>query len=205
MTETTQEQQSEKDLSQTKNETIQPKEECKKSLLNFSNDQFNVNRRLIPEGVDASSYVLKKVFGTDRSSIMSEMITASVNALPGIHKQDRKESAMNLIMHSLEEIAPKDIIEARLAILETVLFTTGLNYLKYAEAQDRIPQAEHYLKHATKLLRLHNEVIEVLNKHRRGGEQKVIVQHVNVNQGGKAAIMTGSFEAGGGGKRNSEG
>ena len=37
-------------------------------------------------------------------------------------------------------------------------------------------------------IRLHNETIETLSRYRRGGEQKVTVQHVNVNDGGKAII-----------------
>jgi len=54
------------------------------------------------------------------------------------------------------------------------------------------------MKSAIKLLRLHNETIEALSRYRRGGEQKVVVQHVNVNNGGQAIV--GNVEARGGGK-----
>jgi len=37
--------------------------------------------------------------------------------------------------------------------------------------------ADHYGNKAIKLLRLHNETIEALNRYRRGGEQKVTVTH----------------------------
>lgn len=43
-----------------------------------------------------------------------------------------------------------------------------------------IPQAEFHTKTAIKLLRLHNETIEALCRYRRKGEQRVVVQHVNV-------------------------
>ncbi len=39
-----------------------------------------------------------------------------------------------------------------------------------------------------KLLRLHNETTKAAARYRRKGEQKVVVQHVNVNDGGKAII-----------------
>lgn len=52
------------------------------------------------------------------------------------------------------------------------------------------------MKCATKLLRLHNETVEAINKYRRGGEQRVVVQHVQVNEGGKA-IVGGVLNGGG--------
>jgi len=53
---------------------------------------------------------------------------------------------------------------------------------------ERYDTSNHYGNLAIKLLRLHNETIETLGRYRRGGEQKVTVQHVNVNEGGKAII-----------------
>jgi hypothetical protein len=56
-----------------------------------------------------------------------------------------------------------------------------------------------------KLLRLHNETIEILDRYRRRGGQTVVVQHqhVQVNDGGRAIIGTQMME-GGGSKLKSE-
>jgi hypothetical protein len=43
---------------------------------------------------------------------------------------------------------------------------------------------------AVKLLRTYAAQVEALGRLRRGGEQRVIVQHVNVNQGGPAIVGT---------------
>ena len=75
-----------------------------------------------------------------------------------------------------------------------------MHYLKLAGAENMIPQAEHYMKNAIKLLRLHNETVEAINRHRRGGSQKVIVQHVNVEGGSQAIVNNGDMITGGGGK-----
>ena len=40
-------------------------------------------------------------------------------------------------------------------------------------------------------------MVDTLTRYRRKGEQKVIVQHANVNDGGKAIV--GNFQNGGGG------
>ncbi len=41
---------------------------------------------------------------------------------------------------------------------------------------------------ATKLLRTYTAQIDALARLRRGGEQRVIVQHVYVNEGGQAIV-----------------
>lgn len=50
------------------------------------------------------------------------------------------------------------------------------------------------LKHATKLLSIYSRQIEVLDKHRGKGQQKMIVEYVNVEAGGQAVV--GHVEAG---------
>lgn len=66
-----------------------------------------------------------------------------------------------------------------------------------------LTQREFYLKSAVRLLRLHNETVEALNRHRRGGTQNVVVQDVQVNNGGKA-VVGGVLEEGGVQQKNRE-
>ena len=49
------------------------------------------------------------------------------------------------------------------------------------------------MKSALKLIRLHTETVEAINRYKRKGEQKVIVQHVHVEPGGQAIV--GAIEA----------
>ena len=58
------------------------------------------------------------------------------------------------------------------------------------------------LKHAHKLMSLYAKQLETLNKHRGKGQQKVTVEHVNVQAGGQAIV--GTVEAGQRGKRQSD-
>jgi hypothetical protein len=50
----------------------------------------------------------------------------------------------------------------------------------------------------TKLMRLYAQQMEALDKHRRGGNQKMTVEHVHVHEGGQAIV--GNVSQGGGGK-----
>ena len=58
--------------------------------------------------------------------------------------------------------------------------------------------ATSYRRQAVKLVRSFTALAEAFKRYRSGGQQKVIVEHVHVNQGGQAAIV-GSLTQGGGG------
>lgn len=125
-----------------------------------------------------------------------------MNAIPSTNVG----KSANLAVQSLADSAPQNATEARLCMQEMALYSQGMRYLCSAEQCDMLTQSEFYLKSAIKLLRLHNETIEASGKYRRGGEQRVVVQHVHVNDGGKA-IVGGNLEMGGGGgnKKTNEG
>ena len=75
-----------------------------------------------------------------------------------------------------------------------VLHFQGMQCLGSAESADWHKHIEANLNYAVKLLRLQHETIETSMKYRRKGEQRVVVQHMNVNEGGKAIV--GHFQAG---------
>lgn len=89
---------------------------------------------------------------------------------------------INIVLQSLHDLKPNDVIEARLGVQETALYSHAMKCLKCAEEQDSFMYAEMYLNMGVKLLRIHNETVETLSRYRRGGEQKVTVQHVVVDK-----------------------
>jgi hypothetical protein len=52
------------------------------------------------------------------------------------------------------------------------------------------------MNRATKLCRTYTSLVEALTKYRTKGQQKITVQHVNINDGGQAVI--GDITQGGG-------
>jgi len=90
--------------------------------------------------------------------------------------------------NALLAFQPQDEIEGHLV---TRLITLHDHYMQYmARARSAATQAviDSCINNATKLMRLYNETLQTLNKHRRGGEQRVVVQHqhINVHEGGQA-------------------
>ena len=66
---------------------------------------------------------------------------------------------------------------------------------------DNIPQQDSAERAFNKLTRTFTAQVEALKRYRTGGEQKVTVQHVTVNEGGQAVVGDISRSAGGRGAK----
>lgn len=126
---------------------------------------------------------IKQFTGVENEDVFDEILIRA--ALVQSNDYPRQ---LNLMMQSLAETQPRDLNEARLCLQASTLYSQGMGYLKKANDSAMLCHSEFYMKSAIKLFRLHNETLEALTRYRRGGEQKVIVQHVNVNDGGQAIV-----------------
>lgn len=145
--------------------------------------------------------IVKDLTGTADEDIAHELFERAALALP---KDKSHVSKFNTILQALADGCPKDSIEAKLTLQSTALYSQGMNYLCRAEHSQNLEYSDFYLKSAIKLLRLHNETLEALCKYRRGGEQRVVVQHVQVNQGGQAIVGSVLNNTGGLNKKTDE-
>jgi hypothetical protein len=99
------------------------------------------------------------------------------------------ELAMNAALAMIEAAAPKDEIEAALAVQMACTHTAAmavLAKLDVAFATERRVAA--FGSAAARLMRAYATQVEVLRRLRHGGQQVVRVEHVHVNDGGQAVI-----------------
>lgn len=133
----------------------------------------------------------KELTGTSFKTLALDIVERSAFAIPGYNK----EKQTKVLCELLQDIRPQNAIEGMLCAQLAVLHFQGIQCLGSAEDAQWRQHIEINLNYAIKLLRLQHETIETLVKYRRKGEQRVVVQHVNVNDGGKAIV--GHFQAGG--------
>ena len=96
---------------------------------------------------------------------------------------------MNAALAMIEAAAPKDEIEAALAVQMACTHTAAmavLAKLDVAFATERRVAA--FGSAAARLMRAYATQVEVLRRLRNGGQQFVRVEHVHVNDGGQAVI-----------------
>jgi hypothetical protein len=75
-----------------------------------------------------------------------------------------------------------------LAVQMVATHDVAMEMLTHAKQAEYMPQLQECGALALKLLRTYTAQVEALARLRRGGEQRVIVQHVNVSEGGQAIV-----------------
>src|SRR3954470_18629517 len=109
------------------------------------------------------------------------------------------EQGLNFMLSVIAGLEPRDEIEAMLGAqmaavhMATMIFARRLAHVANVVQQDSAERAFN------KLARTFAAQMEALKRYRTGGEQKVTVQHVTVNEGGQAVVGNVSAAPGRGG------
>jgi hypothetical protein len=160
-----------------------------------------------PRGTDHDKLTLFaaaicKATGATDIRFASTIYSSCVHALiknPSDAKQVVDKS--NEVLIALNSLKPTDEMESMLISKLIVLYFQSMEFFKRSISETQTsPGIDLNINRSTKLTRLYNETLETLMRYRRKGEQKVVVQHVQVNEGGKA-VVAGQMVSAGGGER----
>ncbi len=117
----------------------------------------------------------------------------------GAHGRKIDEGASNFLLSVVRGVQPRDELESMLAVQmgaihqATMMMARRLNHVETIRQQDAAERA------LNKLARTYATQMESLKRYRTGGQQKVTVEHVTVNDGGQAIV--GAVTPGGRGSR----
>ena len=143
---------------------------------------------VVHEDEAAGCQHLMRALGTDSADFMAGVLSQLANAVsPG---KDADGAAINFALAVISGVEPKDELETMLAMqmvavhMATMTFTRRLAHVETIAQQDSAERA------LNRLMRTYVAQMEALKRYRTGGEQKVVVQHVNVNEGGQAIVGT---------------
>jgi hypothetical protein len=102
---------------------------------------------------------------------------------------EHNERELNFAYSFLKEIKPQDTLEAMLAVQMLGTHLLSCKTLYRANLKDQTCEGvNENVNRATKLSRTFIAQMEALKKHRSKGDQKITVEHINVNDGGKVSI-----------------
>ena len=100
------------------------------------------------------------------------------------------QDALNFVVAFIKDGKPRTSIEA--VILAQAAVTNGLvmeNSRKISNAEDPVERESYARLHSLAARTFANQNKETLRRQRTGGERRVVVQHVSVNEGGQAAVV----------------
>ncbi len=141
--------------------------------------------------------VWEEATGTDQPHVQQHLIDQVYRTLwiPEGLAEDEKAARIVCATSLLQGIKPADETEGMLAVQMVATHNAAMECLRRATIKGQILAGrDQELKHAEKLLSIYSRQIEVLDKHRGKGQQKVTVEYVHVAKGGQA--MVGNIETG---------
>jgi uncharacterized protein YjgD (DUF1641 family) len=138
---------------------------------------------------------LKKLFGSADRDFYEGLFVQIMDA--GIKGHDfSNDRDANFILSVVKGLEPKDQVEAMLASQMAAVQMATMTLTRTLAHAENIPQQDSAIRGFTKLTRCFTTQVEALKKYRSNGQQKVIVEHVTVNEGGQAIV--GNVDQGGG-------
>ena len=132
---------------------------------------------------------------TGTALLMEALGTTDIDFLEGLTQQlanvgmqGRKLDAasINFMLAMVKGMQPRDQIEAMLAAQMAAVHNATMTMARRFAHTETLAQHDSAERAFNKLARTFASQMEALKRYRTGGEQKVTVQHVNVNDGGQA-------------------
>lgn len=105
------------------------------------------------------------------------------------------ERRINFVLAVLDSFEPKNITESMIIVQMCLCHEQSLKLFEQTLTKSYDEEGERLTNMALKLTRQFNTSAETLAKIRRGGKQKMVVEHVNIEQGAQAIV--GTVEQGG--------
>ena len=136
---------------------------------------------------------LSEAMGTQDSDLQGYLLQQAIYTFKDAGGADGGKAAFsaNAAFAILTGIQPQDELEGMLAIQMIGVHNMAMETLARAGYRDQTFEGKQAnINQATKMLRTFMSQMEALKRYRTGGQQKMIVEHVNVNEGGQAVVGT---------------
>lgn len=152
--------------------------------------QGNVNQvNILGEELAEGWTLLANAMGTTSQEFLTEILSQTIHVTG--QGAEANADRINFMLAAMRGIGPQDEAESMLA---AQMVATHMLAMKCAaglanpSATATIDHMNGYASRMTKLTRTFTMQLDALKRYRTGGEQKVTVQHVNVNEGGQAIV-----------------
>ncbi|GLI91093.1 hypothetical protein [Methylocystis echinoides] len=130
--------------------------------------------------------LLSDALGTSDPDFVNGVLLQILEAI----RRDGKvsEADFNFVLSVIKDANPRNQFEAMLAAQMAVVHVATMTLARRLGNVKNLAEQDSAANALTKLSRTFTGQLDALKRYRHGGEQKVIVQHVNVNDGGQAIV-----------------
>jgi hypothetical protein len=132
---------------------------------------------------------IQSAFGSPSKEFVHHTMTGLLNVILPAGKPIDQDT-VNAALAVVDGVKPRNETEALLACQMAASHALAMECLLRTRHADSLLRFEANGNMATKFLRTFAVQMETLSRVRRGGKQKVVVEHVHVYSGGRAAVGT---------------
>jgi hypothetical protein len=129
---------------------------------------------------------LSNALGSADEEFLNGIVSQLVNA--SAHGQENDERRLNFMLSVINGIEPRDQLEAMLAAQMAAVHMASMTFARRLANVENIPQQDSAERAFNKLTRTFTTQMEALKRYRTGGEQKVTLHNVSVEEGGQAIV-----------------
>ena len=140
---------------------------------------------------------LETIFGTSDRDQAQALLSHCLKALKSDEASDKypANDERHFLLSIIKDLAPRDPVERMLVVQMAATHVATIRSARWLASTENIPQVQAHYTGFNKLARTFAAQVEALSKHRTGGQQRVVVEHVTVNEGGQAVV--GNVQHGG--------
>jgi hypothetical protein len=150
--------------------------------LKFENTGERLKVLLEHNGGVIGYSLLREAFGSTSDEFVKGLILQLDNA------RSRQDPDLNFALSVIKNLKPNDQLETMLAAQMVATHMATMMFASRLARANNVEQFESAERAYNKLARTYVAQMEALKRYRTGGEQKVTVQHVSVNDGGQAIV-----------------
>ncbi|MEA4858328.1 MAG: HGGxSTG domain-containing protein [Solidesulfovibrio sp.] len=148
-------------------------------------------------GADNAMAAFSAAAGSVDSDFCCKLLNQAVNASPSAGLETVDHS--NAVAATMTGLAPQNELEGLLAAQMSACHNAAMECLRRACVKDQTFEGRKMnMTFADRFMRTFAVQVEALGKYRKGGQQKVVVEHVHVYPGGQAIV--GNFNQPPGGR-----
>ena len=141
------------------------------------------------DDTDAHRGELRAAFGETLSDQFVEaMMGKLISCLRPNHFDTLEEATLNAAIAVIASIKATSELDAFLAVQAVIAGFSAFRMLELSQRHLGEENIAVYGTFAVKLVRLQNDLIETINRNRRGNSQSIVVKHVNIHPGAQGVV-----------------
>jgi hypothetical protein len=131
---------------------------------------------------------LRIAFGTLSEEFADTMMGKIISGLRPNAYDILEEATLNAALATVASLRPESEMEALISVQIVIAGFSALRMLELSQRHLGEENIAVYGGYANRLLKLQTELLRVLNRHRRGNSQSIVVKHVHIHPGAQGVV-----------------